>query len=337
MTKNEILLLKKAGDLFPNNLNDCKNEYKKLVKIWHPDRNTTEDTNEVFAKITQLYNSALNLIKMNQWEKSNYIQITTLTGIKVGINFFEKYEFELGTTYICKKYVIYKFYEKNKYYHNAIESINKLSYHDAKMKESISRMMPEILKMFTSTEGDHYIVIKKPEDVYPLKNLLQYFNNEIPDKHVAWILSRLYNIACFLKYNKMVHNGITVNNCYVCTDMHNIILIGGWWYSTKNDMKMLGTTKDIYNIMSVVTKSNKNSNPLTDLESIKLIGRTLLGESNCRKLALKSNVPKAFINFMISGSDKNSYNELTLWEKCLTESYGERKFIKLDVSEKDIY
>ena len=53
MTGSEILLIKKAGDLFSNDLNKCKLEYKELAKQWHPDMNTTE-TNNIFVKISEM-------------------------------------------------------------------------------------------------------------------------------------------------------------------------------------------------------------------------------------------------------------------------------------------
>ena len=94
---------------------------------------------------------------------------------------------------------------------------------------------------------------------------------------------------------------------------------------------MIGTTKDIFSVMSVTAKGNKKSSYLTDLESVKLLGRQLLGKTNCRKLALDSTIPKAFVNFLVSGSSNDAYKEYAKWDKALTDSYGARKFIKMEV------
>ena len=95
---------------------------------------------------------------------------------------------------------------------------------------------------------------------------------------------------------------------------------------------MIGTTKDIFSIMSVSAKSSKKSTMLTDLESVKLLGRQLLGETNCRKLALDNSIPKPFIDFLISGSGNDSYEEFTKWDKALDASYGKRRFIKMEIN-----
>lgn len=212
MTTSEILLMKKAGDLFSNDLNKCKLEYKELAKRWHPDMNK-DDTNNVFMKISELYNQALQLIESGQWEKSNYIQIKTTTNKNVAINFLDTYDFELGTCFVCEKFIIYQFFkDKKKYYDNAVNTISNLKYSNSNMEKEMSRFLPKIINQFVSTDGDYYMVIQKTPDVYPLKNLLNYFHGEIPDKHVAWMVSRLSNIACYLEHTGQVHNGLLDQN-----------------------------------------------------------------------------------------------------------------------------
>jgi hypothetical protein len=87
--------------------------------------------------------------------------------------------------------------------------------------------------------------------------------------------------------------------------------------------------------MSVSAKGSKKSSSLTDLESVKLLGRQLLGEVNCRKLSLDTSTPKPFINFLIGGSGNNSYEEFGRWDKALQDSYGKRKFINMEI--KNLY
>lgn len=332
MTVEQILSLSKCGDLFPNNIDAAKTKYKQLAKEWHPDSNKNPKAVDVFQKITELYNKALELLEQGTWEKTNYVLISKDTGKKIALNYDTVFDFELGTCYVTKTKIVYILgNDKKKYFDNAIARIKNLKYADKKMEETLKRCMPKIYQTFQTNSGEYVIVLDKTEDVYPLKSVFEYFGNKIPDRHVAWIMSRLYNISCFLKYNGIVHNGININNCFVSPKYHSILLLGGWWYTTKEKEKMIGTTKDIFSIMSVVTKGDKKSSYLTDLESVKLLGRQLLGETNCRKLALDTYIPKAFINFLISGSSDNAFKEYAKWDKALIGSYGERKFVKMEV------
>lgn len=328
-----ILSITKCGDLFPYGEDAVKAKYKELGKEWHPDNNNSSDATAVFTKITELYNRALELLRNGEWEKTNYILIGKEDGKKIALNYDTYFDFELGVCYVTKTKIVYILgSDKEKYYNNAIKNIRNLSYKDKKMEEDLSRFFPKIYQTFKTNKGEFVIVLDKTEDVYPLKSVFEYFNNKIEDRHVAWIISRLCNLTCYLKYSGLVHNGININNCFVSPKYHSILLLGGWWYTTKENESMIGTTKDIFSIMSVSAKSSKKSTMLTDLESVKLLGRQLLGETNCRKLALDSAIPKPFIDFLISGSGNNSYEEFTKWDKALDASYGKRRFIKMEIN-----
>ena len=87
--------------------------------------------------------------------------------------------------------------------------------------------------------------------------------------------------------------------------------------------------------MSVSAKESKKSSTVTDLESVKLLGRQLLGEINNRKLSLDRSVPKPFIAFLTGGSGRNAYEEFAKWDKALENSYGKRKFIQMKI--KNLY
>ena len=336
MEASEILSVTKCGDLYPYGEEQVKAKYKELVKDWHPDTNNNPDALSVFTKITELYNKALELLENGQWEKTNYILISKDNGRKIAFNYDTYFDFELGTCYVSKTKIVYILgNDKEKYYNNAIRRINSLRYKDNKMKDDLSRFFPEIFQTFKAANGEFVIVLNKAEDVYPLKNVYEYFGERIDDRHVAWIISRLCNLTCYLQFSGLVHNGININSCFVSPKDHSILLMGGWWYTTKEEESMIGTTKDIYSIMSVSSKGSKKSSSLTDLESVKLLGRQLLGETNCRKLSLDNSVPKPFINFLTGGSGNNLYEEFTKWDKALEDSYGERKFINMEI--KNLY
>ena len=336
MEAKEILSITKCGDLFPYGEDKVRAKYKELVKEWHPDISSHPDSFSVFAKITELYRQALQLLENGQWEKTDYILISKEDGRKIALNYDTCFDFELGTCYVTKTKIVYVLdSDKEKYYKNAINRIKGLSYQDKKMEDELSRFLPAIYQTFQTSNGAYGIVLDKTEDVYPLKNVYEYFDQHMAHKHVAWILSRLCNLTCYLKFSGLVHNGIKINNCFVSPKSHSILLLGGWWYTTKEGESMIGTTKDIFSVMPIAAKSSKKSSSLTDLEAVKLLGRQLLGETNCRKLSMDSSIPKPLIHFLIGGSGNDSYEEFAKWDRALMDSYGERKFISMEI--KNLY
>lgn len=336
MNAEKILSITKCGDLFPYGEDNVKIRYKELAKEWHPDMNPDPRSADVFAKITELYNRALLLLADEQWEKTDYILISKKTGRKIALNYDTCFDFELGTCYVTKTKVVYKLKaDKEKYYNNAVFRIHGLTYKDRTMEQNFSRILPKLYDCFETKQNEYVIVLEKPEDVYPLKTVLDYFSGKMDDRHVAWIMSRLCNLTCYLKFNGLVHNGIHISNCFLSPKEHAVYLLGGWWYTTKEEEKMIGISKDIFQLLSISAKADKKSETLTDLESVKLLGRQLLGEANCRKLSLDASVPEPFRAFLINASGENPYEEFSRWDHVLKASYGERRFVTMKIE--DVY
>ena len=90
---------------------------------------------------------------------------------------------------------------------------------------------------------------------------------------------------------------------------------------------MIGTTKDIFNIMPPKVKADKISASITDVESAKAFGRKYLDSSS----------PQAFKDFVNSGTKSDSMKEMEKWDEALVASFGKRRFIKIEATDKDIY
>lgn len=336
----EILKAKKAGDIFSNNSTKVKNEFRELAKVYHPDINKSPAANTVFIKLNELYNKALDLIEKNEWESSNTLFLThSANKRQYKINFLSEKSFELGKFYICKNTIIYILDNGHeKYYNNFLRQVAKIKYDSPRMKDDFSRYLPQIDMHFIDTLGRYCIFLKKTEDVYLLSDISDYYKGFMPAVHVAWVMSRLLNLCCYLQHIGIVHNGISLNNCFISPKYHSIMLLGGWWYATDYKAPMIGTQKEIFELMTVKDKGTKTSNYITDLESSKFIGRKLLN-SSIKSLVdfRKTGTPKPFINYIFNGSEPNAINEFIQWSNVLTDSFGPRKFIEMKISDNDIY
>lgn len=330
VTSQQILSAKKCGDIFSS---DCKQdviaEYREIARVYHPDISTDPKANEVMAKVNQLYEEALRLIDAGTWEVSNQIILKDKSGKKYVGRYLKKVPFELGEAYIANSSVTYLFAQKNKkFFDNAVEQIKGLRYANRKMEDEISRFMPQILYALSLEDGRYCIVLKKPEDVFLLSDVADFFGGSIPDRHVAWIMSRLSNLCCYFSYVGIAHNGLTIQNCFITPSKHAVLPLGGWWYTQKLGAKMIGVPRVIYDVMPLKAKSEKKSDAMTDLESAKLIGR---------QISDLSSLPEAFRQFLNTGSAHDAVEEFSRWNKTLDKSYGERKFVNMQVTKSDIY
>ena len=329
-TATKILQIQKVGDIFTNDMSKMKKEFIDLCKIWHPDVNKSPQANDVMIKLNLLYNKAQGLIESNEWEKSNYLMIISAHNKSYEFKFIRELTLPLGKCYIGINNIMYVISDPFKQaYENGIYHMKSLFYTDSKMEEEFKRYVPNIIAEFSSNKHEHVMILTKTADQLLLKDVLDYYGH-IPHRHVAWILSRLYSIACYLDHIGFAHNAITIDNCFISPPHHTISLLGGWWFVRKQGDNLIGIPKEIYKIMPPLIKENKISDIKTDLESIRFLGKQLLDIND-------PELPLAFKQWLNYASADNALKEFKRWQQVLTDSYGKRKFVKMDISQDILY
>ena len=327
---DEILSASKCGDIFSQNTDSVvKTEYRQMAKAYHPDQCGLPNATEITMKLNQLYEQAMEMIAAGKWEMSNMLSFHSIDGKEYRTKFLKSEDFELGVMYVSDNSVTFMLDQSHKkYFDNAVSQIKGLKYADDKMRQEISRYMPNTRFAFDTDDGKHCLIINKTPDVFLLSDVLDFYNGSIPDRHVAWIISRLCNLCCYFGYHGIVHHGLTVENCFISPQYHTLMPFGGWWYARPMGEKLLGVSKAVYDIMPIKAKSEKVAVYQTDLESMKLIGRKLLGSGNA---------PQPLLDFLNSGSSPDPMKEFQKWGKTLDAAYGKRQFIEMPVSKTDIY
>ena len=329
MNINQILSAKEYADIFTQNLSECKVLYRDLCKICHPDVCKDKNANEAFSKLNSFYKEAISAIQSGNWKSSKLIKINVSSGKSIQFKPLYFFTFELGKCYVTDLHIIYIFdFSKKKFYNNYRKKVENLFYIDDKMRKKFKPLFPSIYKEYDSDKGQHILVLNKPKEIYPFKAVMEnFYKGNIPARHLAWIITRLINICAYFKMNNLVHNGINIDNCFIDLSDHSIYLFGGWYYCVNQNEKMIGTTKDIFNVMTPKVKANKTADFTTDIESVKALGRKLI----------RADAPTPFIDFLNSGSSDDAVKELSKWEKALNDSFGKRKFIVINSSKEQIY
>lgn len=338
LTADAILAMKSAGDLFSEDLTKLKEEYKALSKQWHPDTHSDPAlATKVMTVINRLKTEGESLLRNGSWSKSNYIDLSALDGRRFKVNFLKEFSFELGKGYICRASLIYVVAKEHKsFYDNFLRQVANFKFHDSDMEKEFKKYLPRVKESF-ETADSLVLIIDKPTDVFSLRDILDHYKGEIPDRHVAWILSTLYNTACFLHYNKLSHNGITVDNYFICPEHHSGMLLGGWFYTVPQGEKMSGAPTAVFNIMSMKTKTNKLGTYETDMDSIRQLGRELLGDKAGVKLRTSKTVPSAITDWLLGSSSLMPMKEYAAWGETLTKGYGARKFVVMDITKEMLY
>lgn len=325
-TVEQIMRSKTVDDLFTNNLQTCKNEYREYLKLFHPDfHNGERKYQDATSKIVEMYERAREFIESGKWEESNKIRINKPNGKTLIISYIKEYPFELGKMYLCNSHIVYVIDRKyKKYYDNYISYTR---FHcEKEVMNMIGYALPNIVSSFENSEYC-VIIIKRTDSCIPLSELLRNFNGKIPAKHSAWIISRLVEMACFLSYNNIVHNGIDIGSCFVDIERHGLMLYGGWWYTRQVSDRMIGTSSDVYSVMPPTAKRSKKSKKSTDMECIKMLGIKILG---CVSKVTDYSVPSEIMSWLRSGSSEEPINEMQRWEASIISAFGKREFTKMN-------
>lgn len=323
-TAKEILGAKSYLDIFSKDDAVAKKEYREYCKLYHPDSDNSEQAAKLFDIINTLYNNKHIKLKGNglkedvvtfkNKETGKGFQLTNPTIFNNGLAMVYHTSTKIAIVY-DKSY--------KKFYNNYINQVKNLRYVDDKMEAEFKRYFPKIITNFETEDGNFCILLDKTNEVLNLGIIVrEYFKKgeSFPEKQAAWILNRLYNIACYFNFNKKVFNGFTLDNLWVSPEMHTVLPLTGFEYTTNQGEQMIGCPKDVYKILPIKVKDSKQSDIITDLESIKNIGRLLYKEH--KEL-------KAIHKFLDDGVSNNEpINEWELYGEAIKKEFGKRTFIK---------
>lgn len=316
-----------------------KEEYHKLVMQWHPDKNGNSDVaNKVSAHINILYDAGLKLLNKGSWHIPGLLILTSsTTATSFKIKYKYHHSFELGETYVCDTVLVYAIRKEFKnLYDNGVSRIRSFKFANDGMKDEFTKYLPSIKREF-ETEDYYVLILNKTKDVLPLSIILKYFDGKVPVKHVAWIMSSLHNMLCYLNYADIVHNAIDLNNYFISPEFHSGLLLGGWWYSVKKGDTIKSVPTRTFNYMSGKAKRSKTAENFIDDELSRAVGRALLGDESGSRLAVDPTIPTPMLNWIRLFGSKNRIEDYKNWKEILVKSFGKIEFVPMIININEVY
>lgn len=322
--------------LYTGSKDAAHEEHKKLAAKWHPREDGDDST--VSAHINALYDLAIKKLEEGTWSTPGRLRLTGVDGKVYEIRYKKHRQFELGDIYIGDKIVVYSILKAAEdLFENAVKTIKRLDYADDQMRKEISRFMP-IIQAKNETADRKILVLSKPEEALCLRDVLEHFDGKLDPKHSAWLMSRLYNLACYLRYSKLTHNDISPDTVFIDPNNHSAYLLGGWWYATKLGADYTALPERTVNIVSPTILNKGKAELIVDSALVRATGREALGDLYGSKLNKDKSIPKAMLSWVLGAGTDNVREEYSTWyNQILKESFGPRKFVELKLTSKDIY
>ena len=325
--------------LFPNSEDEAKSLFRDMAKRWHPDVNKDPQAQAVFARLNKLYDNVLDKIKNKTWSKPGELSLRGKDGKIRTVKYRRKHSFELGEMVYGDRVICYVVKPEHKDLFGQFMETAKhgFKYENDDMKSEIERYLPSILDSFETDKGEHVVVLSKTPDVFLLKDVLDFQNGEMNPKHVAWIMSSLYNLACYLGYAGLTHNGISEMTCFVSPKHHSVMIFGGWWYSRRVGSKLNALPKLSAETAPSEMLQTKVADYRLDLRLIRQLGLTLLGDPSGSVIIHTDKAPKPMLDFLRGITQGDARQDYSNWEKARDKSFGKRRFVELEVKSSDIY
>jgi hypothetical protein len=317
---------------------DClRQEFASLAKIWHPDRNSSSQAQDVLQHVVTLYDAAKRKLAVGEWFAPGVIRIDTVTGKSFVLQIKRRHRFELGLMGIAGNRVAFLVEKKHVIlFETGLRRINEIRYPNARVRDDLAKFMPHVQGVY-ETATHHVAMITKTEDVVLLKDLLDHLGGQLPPKHAAWVVSSLLNLACFFEVAGLTHNAISPETIFVSAKYHAAFLLGGWWYAAPAGGRIEFLPEATYNLMPRSMATSKRADIRLDLESIRAVGRTILGDPTGLELIRRKDVPKPMANFLRLPSSDSAIEDYRAWGQALEDSFGPRRFIELPISSNDVY
>lgn len=298
--------------------------YRQLALRWHPDRPGGDI--QVFEHIAALKRAAEQRVRAGLWQAPG---ILDLAGRR--LRYFKRDAFELGTVYLGNSVLAYVVEpDFRPLALRAEAAIANLTFANADMAAQMAPRLPRLKTAFDTDRGQRVLVLEKAVGLIRLSDLLAANAGVSDPRHVAWLISDLLNIACYLGgFSALSLVGLTPETVFVDARAHRVALLGGWFYATPLGAPFLAVPEWPCAHLPAVAENTGRASGAVDLALIRAIGRAALGAAEP--------VPAALRYWLDQPSDDDPIAEYRHWPDVLADSFGRRRFIELPVTARDIY
>ena len=282
----KILNSNKPADLFNG---EWKTTYRSYSRLIHPDFCSQPNASNAMAKM-------------------NYYKDVLVNGIE--------YADEQGKFRMFEKKLLYVLSDENrKLITKSVENYRKLKSKRDKASVSFHKYLPEYMEI-----KNNILTITLKDRAVPLTG------QKLPQKHVNWLFSRLFEFSLWLRQNEISHMGLNPTTVLVVPETHGIIITSFYHMSSLNKKaKTISARYKMWYPTTLFTK--KIATPDIDLELSKKIALYLLGDKSAAGTILKRDkeVNQEVLTFLLT-KHPNEYEIFMQYRKLMEKNFKKKFF-----------
>lgn len=287
------------------------------------DHEDTDYYNTLFSRMNAFFASSKSDRERKQqaellWEKAKNRTFIREDGVPISVKYMYSYTEQDADVYVARRNIAFHFPKHGAELAERLRrNIGLLDYPSADVRQ-LEDFFPKISGGFVLDDGSYLCVIRKSEDEYPLRLF-----GTLLGRHAAWIISRMENLCCVLEFSSLVHPQINPDTLYINPYTHQASLYGAWWNAGKHN--------------SIAPNRTHLLQLQENLIGLRETAAAVLGCKDRTQVRALQDIPTALAEFIQSSPKVTAYDDFTYWDDMLIKAYGERRFIRLDVNDEDIY
>lgn len=175
--------------------------------------------------------------------------------------------------------------------------------------------------------------VRHVKDAVPLDKLVAHEGGSLPPEHVAWVVSGLFNIACYFDYAGIVHLGMIPEAVFVDPITHRVSLPGGWGHAISKSIVNTITFPVPRWVVDVLPRKYRGGRIVSrsmNCEQVRALGRWLLGDVSGTTLVRSSDTKiKPIIQFLLAPSKGRAVEQYREWKQVTETVFGSHRFVPM--------
>jgi hypothetical protein len=339
LNASALLKIKNPVALFPSNKDGVDQVRRKLISKWHPDRMADADrtaANDVVAHLNFLSDRALGQLNSGVWGAAFFKTVET-SGSNLTFGYYKTEDCpDFATIYYGKTKVWFEVKPGNDDLLALWERNRK------KWKTLPNPDMAKDVNLAKATDLDYgfrplpnkgVLIFLPTPGLLCLKHVL--LKGPLPTEHVAWILTRLYELASLMQIQGVVNLDLSTKSVMINCTTHGVVLIDGLQYCESLGKKPLAIPSRTARLCpSLAAKGTTLMNHVLTL--IKELGKECLGAKS-NAMMLSSGAPSQLKKWLAEPAGVDALKELSKWKTVRDLAFGPPKWVPLNLSMEDIY
>lgn len=341
-TASEILAISEleARSLLPGGAASVKAEFRRLANIWHPDHSSDPKAADVFAHLTVLKAAALRASCRGKPDRASLQEreYRTPDGKAYRFRYASLRQGPLGDVLAGRTHAVYEFGAGFEDIAAAEKArVDGFRFADAAMRNEMERFLPRQASLLDLGGGRRACVLPKAENSVLLADLIAHSGGRIDPVHVAWIVSGILNVGCYLHWSQASHGAIGMETVLVSPETHSVCLLGGWGFATAYGQRPAALPEKTTSTVPRLALRGETADARVDLHLVRATAQEALGCPGGGGLALDGRVPDAMRQWLVLPPEENAWKDYSSWNDCLERSFGKRRFVEMGVKASDIY